>query len=198
MAKVTSEQLIDLAEGRLSAQAAEALRQRIVGDPILTSDLAAFEKLIKLMRSDTSVDAPEHVIARAVRLMRKPRPAPGPGLLRRLVALLHSDSLGQPLAYGLRSGAESARTLSYEAEDWDIALQLTPWAGRWQLRGQVLGPEIASDVTLEAGAAPLVAPVNELGEFALPPVEPGCYRLLVRAETREILVESLELEPLTT
>lgn len=198
MSNATYTQLIDLAEGRLSAQAAEALRQRIAADPALSAELAAAEELISLMRSESNVDAPEHVIARAVRLMRKPQPAAGPGLLRRLVASLRSDSAQQPLALGLRSGAELARTLSYEAEEWDIALQLTPWAGRWQLRGQVLGPEIAGSVTLEAGAAPLVAPVNELGEFSLPPVEPGSYRLLVRTETREILVEPLELEPLLT
>lgn len=198
MPKVTHEQLVDFLEGRLSAPAADVLRQQIAADPVLRAELAAAEELISLMRSDTSVDAPEHVIARAVRLMRKPQPAAGPGLLRRLVASLRSDSARQPLALGLRSGAELARTLSYEAEEWDIALQLTRWAGRWQLRGQVLGPEIVGSVTLEAGAAPLVAPVNELGEFVLPPVEPGSYRLLVRAETRDILVEPLELEPLTT
>jgi anti-sigma factor RsiW len=198
MPKVTHEQLVDLAEGRLTAQAAEALRRQIAADPALRAELAAVEELIDLMRSDTSVDAPEHVIARAVRVMRKPQPSAGPGLLRRLVARLQGDSAQQPFALGMRSGAGAERTLSYVAEDWDIALQLTPWAGRWQLRGQILGPEVAGTIVLEAGAEPLVAPVNELGEFALPPVEPGSYRLLVRAETREILVEPLELEPLTT
>jgi hypothetical protein len=131
-------------------------------------------------------------------VMRKPRPAPKPGLLQRLVAHLQSDSARQPLAAGLRSGEGSVRTLSYTAEDWDIAVQLTPWAGRWQLRGQILGPEIVGTVQLDAGDEPQSVSVNELGEFALPPLEAGSYRLLVRAETREILVELLELEPLTT
>jgi hypothetical protein len=198
MAKVTYAQLLDLAEGRLSEHTADTLRQQIVADPALSAEIAAIEELISLMRSDTSVDAPEHVIARAARLMHTPQPAPGPGLLQRLVARLHGPRAGQPLAFGLRSEAGAERTLSYEAEEWDIALQLTPRAGRWYLRGQVLGPEITGSVTLEVGAVPLVAPVNALGEFALPPVEPGSYRLLIRAETREILVELLELEPLTT
>lgn len=198
MATVTYAQLIDLAEGRLPAQAAAALRQQIAVDPTLSAELAAVEELIGLMRSDTSVDAPEHVIARAVRLMHTPQRAPGPGLLQRLVARLHGPGAGQPLAFGLRSEAGSERTLSYEAEEWDIALQLTPQAGRWLLRGQVLGPEITGSVILESGTAPLVVPVNALGEFALPPIEPGSYQLLVRTETREILVESLELEPLTS
>lgn len=195
MSKVTYEQLVDLAEGRLAAQTADTLRQRIAADPALSAELAIVEKVISLMRSDRSVDAPEHVITRAVRLMRKPRPAGGPELLRRLVANLRSDSMRQPLAFGLRSGAEFARTLSYEVEEWDIALQLTPRAGRWHLRGQVLGPEIADSVILEAAAVPFVAEVNELGEFSLPLVEPGSYRLLVRTETHEILIELLELGP---
>lgn len=72
MSKVTQEQLIDLAHGRLSAQVAAALRTQIAADPALSAEFAAVEELISLMRSDTSVDAPEHVIARAVRLMRRP------------------------------------------------------------------------------------------------------------------------------
>jgi anti-sigma factor RsiW len=197
MPNVTHEQLVDLAEGRLTAQAADRLRQQIAADPALRAELAAIEDLIKLMRSDTSVEAPEHVIARAVRIMSKPQPAGGPGRFQRLIARLQGDSAQASFAFGMRSGTGSERTLSYVAEDWDIALQLTPWAGQWQVRGQMLGPEVAGTITLESEADPLVAPVNELGEFALPPVEPGRYRLHIRTETREILVESLELEPLT-
>jgi anti-sigma factor RsiW len=196
MATYTYEQLVDLAEGRLDAGEAARLRALIAADPAAAAELAALTDLIDLMRSDDSVDAPAHVIARAVRLMRPPpvAPAPGAGLLQRIVAVLRGDSRQQPLAAGLRSG-QAVRSLTYSAEAWDLDLQLTPQAGRWQLHGQLLGPELAGVVELSAGAEPLAATINELGEFSLPPVAPGAYTLRLRLGTHEILVAPLELGP---
>ncbi len=193
MPHIINEQLIDLAEGRLSPDEAAALRRQLADDPAARAELAALEELLSLMRSDDSVDAPEHVIARAVRLGR--RPAPAPGLLRRIAATLRSDSRGRPLAAGLRSGQGAARSLAYGAEGWDLDLQLTPQAGRWQLQGQLLGPELAGAVTLSGGAEPVTVPINELGEFSLPPVAPGTYRLTVSLGAGAIVVEPLELGP---
>ena len=193
MPRIVYNQLADLAEGRLPAAAAAALRRRVAADPAAAAELAALEELIALMRGDDSVAAPEPVIARAVRLMRPPAPAPGP--LARLVATLRGDSRQLPLAAGLRAGQGAPRSLAYSAADWDLDLQLTPQAGRWQLQGQLLGPELAGSVTLSGGGASLTAPINGLGEFRLPPVEAGRYSLLLQLDTRQIVVEALELGP---
>lgn len=193
MPQFTNEQLVDLAEGRLPPAEAAALRRQLADDPAASAELAALEDLISLMRTDDSVDAPEHVIARAVRLFRPL--APAPGLLRRIVAALRADSGPRPLAAGLRSGQGAPRSLAYGAEGWDLDLQLTPQAGRWQVQGQLLGPELAGSVTLGGDGPPVSAPINELGEFSLPPVSPGTYVLTVRLDAAEIVIEPLELGP---
>lgn len=195
MPNISHDQLIDLAEGRLPPTEAAALRQAIAADAAAAAELAALEELIGLMRSDDSVDAPEHVIARAVRLLRKPVPAPAPALLERIVALLRSDSRGLPLAAGLRSEQSAPRSLSYSAGEWDLDLQIAGSAGLWQLRGQLLGPESAGSVVLKGLAGAIDAPINDLGEFNLPPVEAAAYTLLVQLGTRIIVVEGLELGP---
>jgi hypothetical protein len=194
MPPYTYEQLIDLAEGRLNPAVAEPLRALVTADPSAAAELAALTDLIDLMRGDDSVDAPEHVVARAVRLMRPPVSAPDAGLLQRIVAVLRGDSRQPSLAAGLRSG-QAVRSLSYRATAWDLDLQLTPQAGRWQLQGQLLGPELAGEVELSDGAEPLTAMINELGEFNLPPVRAGAYTLRLRLGTHEILVAPLELGP---
>lgn len=193
MSKVTQEQLIDLAHGRLSAQVAAALRTQIAADPALSAEFAAVEELISLMRSDTSVDAPEHVIARAVRLMRRPVAPPAPGLLQRILAVLKYDSAPQRLPSGLRSAEATERNLAYSAAAWELDFQIAPRAGRWQLRGQLLGPELAGSVALSSSTETVTTETNELGEFTLPPVAAGSYTLRLQIGTHEIVVESLEL-----
>ena len=195
MPHISHEQLADLAEGRLAPEEAAALRARVEADPEARAQLAALERLIGLMRSDAGVDAPDHVIARAVRLMRRPSAPPAPGLLQRLVAILRSDSRGQPLAAGVRTSSTTLRSLSYGAGEWVIDLQLTPRAGRWQLRGQLIGPEVTGSVVLSGAGEPHSAPLDELGEFSMPAVPAGTYTLLIRVDSREIVVEQLELEP---
>jgi anti-sigma factor RsiW len=191
---ITYEQLVDLAEGRLPATEAAALRQIVAADPAARAELRALEDLITLMRSDNSVAAPEHVIARAVRLMRAPGSAPTTNVLQRIVAILRGDSRQLPITAGLRSG-QAVRSLTYSAAAWDLDLQLTPQAGRWQLQGQLLGPELAGLIELDGNVGSFTAAINELGEFSLPAVEAGVYTLRIRLDVHEIIVAPLELEP---
>lgn len=193
MPKPSFEQLVDLAEGRLPAAEALALRQQIAADPAAAADVAALEDLFALIASDEGEDAPEYVIARALRLVRPLAPAQPPSLLERIVAVLRSDSRQRPLAAGLRSGEATTRSMSYSAEAWEMDLELAPRAGGWQLRGQLLGPELAGTIELRGEQSAQTATINALGEFTLPPVPPGSYALVVRLDARELVIEQLEL-----
>lgn len=193
MSNVPYAQLVDLAEGRLPLEEARALRAQIAEDPALIAELAALEELIGLMRNDDSFNAPEHVINRAVRLMRKPAPPPTPGAIKRIIAVLRAASAPGVLAPGLRSGQNAPRSLSYNAAAWDLDLQVVARAGRWQVRGQLLGPELTAAVELSNSTITISVVTNELGEFSLPPVDSGSYALRISVGTREILVDSLEL-----
>lgn len=199
MTTITTEQIIDLAEGRLPPSEAAELRARIATDPVAQAELQEFEALVSLMRDDESVDAPEHVIARALRLMQPPTPAPQGAIVRRFIATLLGDSWQKPLAFGLRSDPTSLQSLIYRAEDYDLDLQVLPRAGQWHLRGQVLGPEIDGSVTLQGVDRTINVHVslNELGEFQFPPVDAGVYSLLISLRTCEIAIERLELSPST-
>lgn len=196
MERFPYELLVDLVEGRLHAAEAAALRAQIAGDPATQARLAELEQLIGLMRADDSVDAPDYVIARAARIMRRAEPTQGPGQLRRLIALLTSDSWRTPgLVAGLRSLQAWPRALLLKAGDYELDLQIGPRGEHWQLSGQLLGPEAPGTVTLSGPGAQVAAQLSELGEFTFRPVPAGHYTLTVTLADLEIVVPNLELGP---
>jgi anti-sigma factor RsiW len=197
MQRITFEQLLDLAENRLSANEAAALRARLAGDPAAQAELQTIMDLITLMRSDDSVDAPDYVINRALRLARRPAEPQAPALLERLVAMLRNDSW-QQAATGLRSQQAWPRALLFSAGDYELDLQIVAHGELWQLRGQLLGPEAVGTVLLQGDQGSNSAELNDLGEFVLPPLPSGRYRLLLVQDAREIVIPNLELGPLPT
>lgn len=197
MQRITFEQLVDLAENRLAADEAADLRARIAADPAARAELQTITELIDLMRSDDSVAAPDHVINRALRLARRPSEPQAPALLERLVAVLRNDSWRQAAA-GLRSQQAWPRALLFSAGDYELDLQIVAHGELWQLRGQLLGPEATATVLLQGENGSSSAELNDLGEFVLPPVPTGRYRLLLVQDARKIVVPNLELGPLPT
>lgn len=190
---IAFEQLIDLVEGRLAAEAEVALRARIATQPEAAAELAWLERTIGLMRSDTMEDAPTHVIARALRLMRPQRPPEAPGTLRRLLATLNFDSQQMPLAAGLRASQSGMRQLLFSAEDRVLDVRITSSGTQWIVSGQVLGPDATGQIELSGAAGAFQAELNALSEFVLPAVPDGSYQLTLRQGTVEVVVPGLEL-----
>lgn len=125
-------------------------------------------------------DAPAEAVDRLIGLwQRKPRAA---GLLPRLAALLAFDSgIAPPLAYGMRADGGVLRQLLYSVEGCDVDLRIAPAEGAdtFRLSGQVLGPNVRGVVAMQplAGGERTEAALSELGEFWLPPVAAGDYRI---------------------
>ncbi len=158
-----------------------------------------------LCASRVLVDAPEALIQRAVQLFDPARrmavaDVPAPARLPRLLAALKFDSAGaSPLAYGRRSGPQpgsgEVRQLLYALEDCDIDLRVAPAdGGLFSLSGQLLGPVATGVVSIQpegAGTAASRAALNEWGEFRLPPLPAGAWRVCLELPDRVI-----ELPPL--
>jgi hypothetical protein len=145
-------------------------------------------------------DAPEHVIQRALAQWR-PRGVPGAArsLLQQMLAALTFDSgAATPLAFGTRSAGGTLRQLLFSAQGRDIDLRVAPVdaaggdpdAARWQLSGQVLGPDSAGTVVLADATGQVIGEtaLSDLGEFRLPAMPAGAYTLTLRfAETEVVL-----------
>src|SRR5688572_1878029 len=200
------ERLVDLVEGRLPPAEQTALLTHLSSCTRCATEKAWLERVIGLMRTDTTEDAPPAVVARAQRLFQArtvgTQATQAGSTLRRIQALLHFDSLQRPLALGMRSGQPAARQLLLKAEDYELDMRITPAGTAWQVSGQLLGPETKGQVELRRAAdrdssqgatGMLQAELNDLGEFNLPPTSPGVYQLLLRLDNLEVELPPVEI-----
>jgi hypothetical protein len=114
-------------------------------------------------------------------------------VLQRIVAALQFDSAQTPVAAGVRSGQPVARQMLFSAEPYDVDLRIAPRGDAWQVAGQVLGPCEGGRVLLQSDRDTVEAPLNELCEFALPPVPAGSYMLALRLADAEIAIDTLNV-----
>jgi len=186
---VPFDQLVDLVDGRLPAGAQESAHAHIAGCEHCTAEVAALERLIGLMRTDDSVDAPADLIGRAVRLFHQ-RVA---RLSRRRVATMRFDSARQPQGIGVRSGFTGGRQLVFNAGDIDLDLRLSPVATGWVVSGQLLGSSQGGEVELHGPQDAARATLNQLCEFKLSPVQPGLYTLTLRLDGADLEITDLDI-----
>jgi hypothetical protein len=188
-AHVPFDQLVDLVDGRLSAEALERARAHLAGCKRCAADVAWLEHLIGLMRNDTSVDAPADQIARVVGLFHQR----GNRAPRRLVARMRFDSARQPQGIGLRSGFTAGRQLVFNADDIDLDLRISPAITGWAVAGQLLGNCHGGEVELYGAQGVARATLNQFCEFKLPPIQAGVYTLTLHLEGTDLEIADLDI-----
>ena len=187
-------ELADLAEMRASEERRAASASHLTTCADCSAELKRVQQVLELMRTDTSTDAPRDVLAYAINIFSDRKQSQSPSLMRKIVAALSFDS-NQNLspAFGVRSAGAATRQLIYAAENSDIDLRISAADDRWTVAGQVLGEGCAGGrVDIEGQNVIETAAINDLCEFALPPVSPGSYTLRLRYGNAEV-----EISPLT-
>jgi hypothetical protein len=114
-------------------------------------------------------------------------------MIERIIATIQMDSWRMPFAAGVRSQFTWPRTIRLNAGDREIDLQIRPLGDRWQVYGQILGPEEPGTIVLRYADQQITTTLSDLGEFVLPPVTMGNYTFVLRQGQREIIVPNLEL-----
>jgi hypothetical protein len=185
--------LADLAENRMPPDERADSEAHILQCTRCDGDLQRLGRLIGVMRTDTTKDAPRDVIAQAVNIFRQRETRAS--LVRRVVAALTFDSLTLAPAFGLRSGQAASRQLLFEAEGNDLDLHLLPQGDKWVVAGQVLGSACAGGrAELRGETASAVAELNDLCEFKLAAVPAGSYRLRLLLSDVEVEFPEIELK----
>ena len=172
-------------------------------DPDPLKQLTDEQLLERLPRAAALPDAPADWVQRAVAAWQPPLGARlaeiAQGLREQVQALLKFDSwAAAPLATGLRStGSSATRQLVFSAEGRDVDLRIAPAEGSlFTLSGQVLGPDEAGTVTLQpeaTGVTPQMAALDAFGEFHLPGLAPGRYRLSLLLPGQELVLPPFEV-----
>ena len=147
-------------------------------------------------------DAPGPWLARAHGLWSSTHPtaaSQAASALRRWIAALSFDSWAQPAqALGMRAGAAEGRHLLYSTERFDVDLRITPMGARFEVRGQVLGPDAVTGRALwqpEAVSPAREAALDEMSEFCIADLPPGRGQLTLSLAGDEIVLPALELGP---
>jgi hypothetical protein len=193
--RVTTEELLDLQEGRLDAHAAGRLRSHLAGGcQICEGLLAQTSRLLSVMGQGELNSAPDHVVARAQDLFRERFVKPA---RRSLFAQLVFDSRSQLALSGARGAEGGQIRILYSTGEHDVDLwQERRPDGRWSMIGQVMPlpggePIFAETAVLEPADGPPMRAKREGAELHLEAVPAGKYSLRIVLPDAEIVMDDV-------
>jgi hypothetical protein len=154
------------------------------------------ERIIQRMLADRSTDAPGDAIKYAKNLYRTRAAEPRASLVRRVLAVMQVDLAPNRAAFGERSASGSqARQMLFDAGENAVDLRVITVNNGFDIRGQVLGEGF------ENGEAEIVndeisnkVKVDKMSGFKVSGLPAGKYRLTIKGENAEIVLEELELK----
>ncbi len=140
------------------------------------------EKIIELIRSDRSTDAPEEAIKWVKNLYRtdfahavEPRP-----LLKRILAALQMDvSLGTALQGERATQGTAVRTLVFTVDELVIQIEVSGHSKRFELIGQILGSSEPNLTVQLKGAGVVKEILTDDGQFQFSITKKGDYSVSV-------------------
>jgi hypothetical protein len=159
-----------------------------------SSDVNRASRIIDLMRTDDSVDAPKDSIKFAKALFRTRVATPQPSLMERIVAAIRLDLSPGKTALAERSaGTSKARQMLFEAGDNGVDIRISGKSNRFDVRGQILGAGFESGtVTLSGPDIKEERTVDEFGDFQFERLPAGSYEIIIRGSV-EIVLPLIEI-----
>ena len=150
------------------------------------------KKIVYLMQTDDSADAPADSVKWAKNLFRSRVTEPKKSLVQKVLAVLQVDLSGggQP-AFGERSVSTSqVRQMFFQAGENGVDLRISQTDSGLSVQGQVLGEGFAN---CAAKLGEFATQTSELCEFSFAEVPAGRYDLIFQTAEKEIVIEGLEL-----
>jgi len=202
---VSEDQLMAHAFGDLGAEGDPAFASHLAGCGECAAVLARFDLVRATVCTDATLVPSNAALTRVLGLMagRQQAAFERPSAfasLKRLVASLVFDGRAAPAMAGLR-GATTAYVLRYSLDGLDVDLEIEPIAGdehgRWQVTGQIDGPEPAGALALafaESGSRRPAGDVrtDEDGMF-FAELAAGSYDLLIQLADSLVVVPDVEV-----
>lgn len=163
---------------------------RLMNDKNSNEDFLS--KIVYLMRSDKSEDAPQDSIKWAKNIFRSRVTEPKKSFAQKFLAVLQMDLSPNKAAFGERSASQAqARQMLFSAGENAVDLRITATEkGLLNVQGQILGESFA-DCIVKLGEFETRA--NELSEFNFTDIPNGNYDLIFETGEMEIVIQDLEL-----
>jgi hypothetical protein len=152
-------------------------------------------KIVHLMQTDNSADAPKDSIAWTKNLFLARAAEPKKSLVQKVLARLQMDLAPDKAAFGERSAsASNVRQMLFGAGDYQIDLRIAKANKGFTVTGQILGEDFAgADIALFNDGKNLSVKTNELGEFRFENISKDKYTLSLTFKDKEIIIENIEI-----
>lgn len=149
-------------------------------------------KIVHLMQTDKSEDAPQDSVKWAKNLFRSRVSEPKKSLAQKVLAILQMDLSPNKAAFGERSASASqARQMLFTAGENGIDLRISETEkGLLNIQGQILGENFANCV-VKLGEFETQS--NELSEFKFSEIPAGNYDLIFQTDETEVVIQGLSL-----
>ena len=150
-------------------------------------------KIVHLMQTDRSEDAPKDAVKWAKNIFRARVAEQKKSFAQKVLAVLQMDLSPDKAAFGERSASASqVRQMLFGAGDNSVDLRITKTEkGALNIHGQILGEGFANS-TVKLGGFSTEA--NELSEFKFTEISAGNYDLTFQTNDTEIVIENLNLD----
>lgn len=148
------------------------------------------KKIIHLMQTDDSVDAPADAVKWSKDIFRTRTAESKTSISERIFAVLKMDLAPGKAVFGERSGTAQARQMLFEAGSNAVDLRILGTEDGFEVRGQILGDGF-EECTVSLGDRTVRA--NSRSEFVIKSVQAGEYPLTLSAEGSEIAIEKISV-----
>lgn len=148
------------------------------------------DKIISLMQTDNSFDAPNDSVSWAKNIFRTQVQEPKQSIVKRLMAVLQIDLSANKPVFGERSTSSAIRQMLFQADETAIDLRVSKTPHGFLLKGQILGVGFANSMVKLGG---FETKANDLAEFSFDQIPVGEYSLTVQTLEKEIVIEHLNL-----
>ena len=149
-------------------------------------------RIIHLMQTDDSYDAPQDAIQWSKNIFRARAIRQKTSVVERVLAVLQIDLSPNRAAFGERSRSTSqARQMLFQAGDASVDLRIKKDKKGTSVQGQILGEGFAN-CPVKLGKFETVT--NEISEFKFADVPSGKYALSFQSVEKEIIIEDIEVE----
>ncbi|MEO6590245.1 MAG: hypothetical protein ABIP06_13180 [Pyrinomonadaceae bacterium] len=150
-------------------------------------------KIVYLMQTDKSEDAPQDAVKWAKNIFRTRAAAePKKSFAQKVLAVLQMDLSPDKAAFGERSAsATQVRQMLFGAGENSVDLRITETEkGFLNIHGQIVGEGFAN-CTVRLGESKTTA--NDLSEFKFTGISAGNCDLIFQTDKTEIVIENLNL-----
>jgi hypothetical protein len=146
------------------------------------------DKIISLMQTDNSFDAPGDSVSWAKNIFRTQVQEPKQSIVKRFLAVLQIDLSANKPVFGERSAPSAIRQMLFQADEAAIDLRVSNTPNGFSLKGQIIGEHYAN-ATIKIGD--FEAKANDMAEFKFDQIPSGEYNLTIQTLENEIVIEQL-------